>query len=48
MTGKKDRECDRAESITEQSGDEFKSRESNWGGTWSILRLPMEQRSLIY
>ena len=25
--------------MTEQSGNEFKSRESNWGGTWSILRL---------
>ena len=25
--------------MTEQSGNEFKSRESNWGGTWLILRL---------
>ena len=28
-----------AESMTEQSRKEFKSRESNWGGTWLILRL---------
>ena len=37
--GNKDRECDRAESVTEQSGNRFKSRESSWGGTWLILRL---------
>ena len=39
MMGNKDRECDRAGSVTEQSGNEFKSRENNWGGTWLILRL---------
>ena len=37
--GNKDRDCDRAESMTEWSGNEFKSRESNWDGTWLILRL---------
>ena len=25
--------------MTEWSGNKFKSRESNWGGTWLILRL---------
>ena len=42
VMGNKDREsweCDRAESMTEWSGNKFKSRESNWGGTWLILRL---------
>ena len=39
VTGNKDGECDRAESMTEQSRNEFKSRESNWSGTWLILRL---------
>ena len=37
--GNRDGECDRAESMTEQSRNKFKSRESNWGGTWLILRL---------
>ena len=39
MMGNKDRECDRTEGMTEQSRNKFKSRESNWGGTWLILRL---------
>ena len=37
--GNKDGECNRAESMTEWSRNEFKSRESNWGETWWILRL---------
>ena len=39
VTGNKDRECDRMESVTEWSGNKFKSRESNQGKTWLILRL---------
>ena len=34
-----------AESMTEQSGNKFKSRESNWGGTWLILRLKTTHRT---
>ena len=45
MTGNKDGECDRAESVTEWSRNKFKSRESNWGGTWLILRLKTTYRT---
>ena len=45
VMGNKDGECDRAESVTEWSGNEFKSRESNWGGTWLILRLKTTYRT---
>ena len=43
MTGNKD--GDRVESVTKQSGNKFKSRESNWGGTWLILRLKTTYRT---
>ena len=38
VIGDKDGECDRTESVTDWSGDKFKLRESNWGGTWLVLR----------
>ena len=31
--------------MTEQSGNKFKSRESNWGGIWLILRLKSTYRT---
>ena len=45
MTGDKDGECDRVERMTEQSRNKCKSRESNWGGTWLILRLMTTYRT---